>query len=341
MNLGLLFPFRNPPQWRVDWPEFYAEQLRQIQVAEDLGYDTAWLTEHHFAEDGYAPSLLPIAANVAARTRQIRIGTFLILLPLHNALRVAEDAATVDILSNGRLDLGFGQGYAPNEFEGFGISRRERASRLREGVEVVRGAFTQSPFSYSGKHYQIKDIELSPPPVQSPHPPIWVGARAPTGVKRAARLGCHFLGTWGPALQELYDQTLVEEGRDPANFGATQLHFTYVAATREQAFDDCQEHLHYLLTWYSKWATAAADIEGDPLASPVPPASELRNLDPTRPNAPMVGTPDDVARLLLEHTSASRTTHIVLCMHMPGLAPDKTQRSMELFAKEVASSLRH
>ena len=112
------------------------------------------------AEDGYAPSLLPIAANVAARTHQIRIGTFLILLPLHNALRVAEDAATVDILSNGRLDLGFGQGYAPNEFEGFGISRRERASRLREGVEVVRGAFTQSPFSYSGKHYQIKDIEL-------------------------------------------------------------------------------------------------------------------------------------------------------------------------------------
>ena len=93
MNVGLLFPFRNPPRWRVDWTSLYAEQLRQIQLAEELGYDTAWLTEHHFAEDGYSPSLLPIAAAVAAQTQRIRIGTFLILLPLHNAVRVAEDAA--------------------------------------------------------------------------------------------------------------------------------------------------------------------------------------------------------------------------------------------------------
>jgi alkanesulfonate monooxygenase SsuD/methylene tetrahydromethanopterin reductase-like flavin-dependent oxidoreductase (luciferase family) len=172
MNVGLLFPFRNPPQWRKPFPQFYAEQLRQTQVAEELGYDTIWLTEHHFAEDGYSPSLLPIAGAIAGMTSRVRIGTFLLLLPLHNAVRVAEDAATVDIIANGRFDLGLGQGYSPAEFEGYGIPRNERASRLEEGVEVIRGMWTQDPFSYHGKHYNLKNIRLVPKPAQTPHPPL-------------------------------------------------------------------------------------------------------------------------------------------------------------------------
>ena len=142
MNIGLLFPFRNPPQWRKPFPQFYAEQLKQMQIAEALGFDTIWLTEHHFAEDGYSPSLLPIAGAVAGMTSRVRIGTFLLLLPLHNAVRVAEDAATVDIIANGRFDLGLGQGYSIGEFEGYGISRKERASRMEEGIEVIRGMWT-------------------------------------------------------------------------------------------------------------------------------------------------------------------------------------------------------
>ena len=149
MDVGLLFPFRNPPQWRTPWPQFYAEQLKQTQIAEELGYDTVWLTEHHFAEDGYSPSLLPIASAVATLTSRVRIGTFLLLLPLHNAVRVGEDAATVDIISNGRFDMGFGQGYSPSEFEGYGIPRKQRASLLEEGIEVIRGMWTQDPFSYT------------------------------------------------------------------------------------------------------------------------------------------------------------------------------------------------
>ena len=164
MDVGLLFPFRNPPQWRTPWPQFYAEQLKQTQIAEELGYDTIWLTEHHFAEDGYSPSLLPIASAVATMTSRVRIGTFLLLLPLHNAVRVGEDAATVDIISNGRFDMGFGTRQArpnapsppvdsPSEFEGYGIPRKQRASLLEEGIEVIRGMWTQDPFSYEGKHF--------------------------------------------------------------------------------------------------------------------------------------------------------------------------------------------
>jgi alkanesulfonate monooxygenase SsuD/methylene tetrahydromethanopterin reductase-like flavin-dependent oxidoreductase (luciferase family) len=109
LNVGLLFPFRNPPAWRKPFADFYADQIAQTRLAEDLGYDEIWLTEHHFAEDGYSPAILPIASAIAAVTRRIRIGTYLVLLPLHNAVRVAEDAATIDIISNGRFDLGVGQ----------------------------------------------------------------------------------------------------------------------------------------------------------------------------------------------------------------------------------------
>src|SRR5205085_7172944 len=109
--------------------------------------DTVWLTEHHFAEDGYSPSLLTLAGAVAASTRRVRIGTFLLLLPLHNAVRVAEDAATVDVISRGRFDLGVGKGYAPHEFRGYGISLKERPSRLEAGIDVLRGIWTQDPSS--------------------------------------------------------------------------------------------------------------------------------------------------------------------------------------------------
>ena len=108
MKFGLVEDFRNPPQWQRPYPELYQDLLDQIAHLEDLGYDNIWLTEHHFTEDGYNPSLFPTAAAIAARTQRIRIGTFIVLLPFQHPVRVAEDATSVDIFSNGRFDLGVG-----------------------------------------------------------------------------------------------------------------------------------------------------------------------------------------------------------------------------------------
>ena len=146
--------------------------FRKPCLAEELGYDHVCTTEHHFYDDAWSPSLLPILSAIAQRTRRIRLGTFIIILPFHHPVRVAEDAATVDILSKGRLDLGVGQGYVVSEFESFRIARNQRGGRVEEGVELIRRCFTEENFSFDGKYYQMKNVNLTPKPVQKPYPPI-------------------------------------------------------------------------------------------------------------------------------------------------------------------------
>src|SRR3954465_2546707 len=153
VDVGLMFSFRSTDRGR-SFVDVYRDELALIREAEELGFDTVWLTEHHFAEDGYSPSITPISAAVAPTTERIRIGFNLLLLPLHHAVQLAEDLATIDVLSNGRLDVGLGQGYALHEFAGYGIARAERLSRFLEGLDVVEGLWTNDVFSYHGKRYQ-------------------------------------------------------------------------------------------------------------------------------------------------------------------------------------------
>jgi probable F420-dependent oxidoreductase len=336
MNVGLLFSFRNPPQWRRPWADVYESQLEQVRLAEELGYDTVWLTEHHFAEDGYSPSLLTIAGAVAATTRRVRIGTFLLLLPLHNAVRVAEDAATVDVISRGRLDLGIGKGYAPHEFRGYGIPLRERASRFDEGIEVLRGMWAKDPFSFAGQHYRLEDVRLMPKPVQQPHPPLWIGAQGRKAVDRAARLGCNYLGIGDASA---YDEALRRHGRNPADFSVAQIAWVHLAPSREQGWDEAQEHAHWMLSVYGKWLAEAGEAHAPASIFVPPPAAELRRTSARLLFRPIVGPPSEVGEALEAFTGKVRTTHLVLAMHLPGLDPKLSRRSMETFAREIMPHL--
>jgi alkanesulfonate monooxygenase SsuD/methylene tetrahydromethanopterin reductase-like flavin-dependent oxidoreductase (luciferase family) len=148
MRFGVMFDFRNPDPWRKPDPAFYRAQLDEITRLDELGYDHVWLTEHHFVNDGYNPSVLPTAAAIAARTSRIRIGTFVLLMPFHDPVRVAEDAICVDILSGGRFDLGVGQGYRAEEFAAFNIPRRERSTRMAEGIDLIHRLFTEREVTF-------------------------------------------------------------------------------------------------------------------------------------------------------------------------------------------------
>jgi alkanesulfonate monooxygenase SsuD/methylene tetrahydromethanopterin reductase-like flavin-dependent oxidoreductase (luciferase family) len=173
-TFGILHDFRQPLPHTRGYPEFYAECLDEVAEAERLGFETVWLSEHHFTPDGMPPSPLVLAAAVAARTTTIRIGTSVLVLPLHHPLRVAEDAAAVDLLSGGRLVLGVGQGYAEHEFAAFGVDRRRRGPRLDEAVGVLRD------WAHDG-------VPVTPSPDRTV--PLYVGGVTEKGLRRAVRLG--------------------------------------------------------------------------------------------------------------------------------------------------------
>jgi probable F420-dependent oxidoreductase len=336
VNFGLMISFRNSSRNELSYSELYRKHLDLAAEAEQMGFDTIWLTEHHFVEDGYSPSLLPLAAAIASRTRKIRIGTFVLLMPLHNPLHVAEDAATVDVLSNGRLDLGLGQGYIPREFTGYNIPREERSRRLREGVEIVRRAFTEDRVTFEGKCYTVRDVTLYPKPVQKPHPPIWIGARSRPATERAARNGYHLAGT-GAHQAEIYRQALRAAGRNPDEFNISQLRFGFIAAKKEKAWDECEHALHYLMTRYGQWIAEANDIPGDENFTKVPPVGQLRKAE-TATFELMVGTPDDAIAQLeaMEHYC----THFAFGLALPGIDPRKVRASMKLFAEKVIPHFR-
>lgn len=173
----------------------YQEMIEDCQYAEELGFDSLWLTEHHFWYDGYCPSLLVGMAALAGATKKIRIASGVVLLPMHDPVRVAEQAATVDQLSGGRVILGFANGYRDVEFDGFGLRRRDRGARLTEQFEILTRAWSQERFSFSGKHFNYRDVSIAPRPLQNPHPPVFVGTSpvyAPA-VARAGRFGFSLL----------------------------------------------------------------------------------------------------------------------------------------------------
>ena len=169
--------------------EVYDHHVALAELAEEVGFDGIWVTEHHFRDYGTVPSLGTMLGYLAARTERLRLGSGVYVLPLHDPIQVAEETAQLDVLSGGRLEFGVGRGYQSIEFDGFGIDLAEARDRFDESLDVIRGLWTEPRFSYEGKYYQVGDVELVPWPVQQPHPPIHVAAVSPETVELYAARG--------------------------------------------------------------------------------------------------------------------------------------------------------
>jgi len=214
MHFGLAYDLRNSLARPRPFADIYADFLRQVEWADAHGFQSVSLPEHHFTEDGYLPSPLVAAAAVAARTSRMRIEIGLTLLPLKHPVQLAEDAAVVDILSNGRLDLMVGGGYVADEFAGYGISMAERGRRMEEGVQIIKRCWTEEAFSFQGRIWQLENVRMSPKPVQRPHPPLLMGGASPAAARRAARLADGFRPT-NQKLFGIWWQEMVRLGKDP------------------------------------------------------------------------------------------------------------------------------
>jgi len=172
----------------------YHDFINYVVEAERLGFSSVFLVEHHFTGFGQVSASVNLLTYLAARTDRIRLGTAVVVLPWHNPILVAEQAATLDLLSNGRLDFGVGKGYRSYEFSGFCIAPEEATERFEEAMEVIRKAWTtQGRFSYQGKRWRFDNVLVEPSPIQQPHPPFWLGAGSADSIRRAAREGYNLL----------------------------------------------------------------------------------------------------------------------------------------------------
>ncbi len=172
----------------------YADYIDYVCAAERLGLHSVFIVEHHFTGHAQVSASLDLLSFLAARTRRIRLGTAVVVLPWHNPVLVAEQAATLDLLSNGRLDFGVGKGYRDYEFTGFGIPQAEATERFDEAMEVIRKAWSGAGrFSHHGNRWHFENVVVEPAPVQRPHPPFWLGAGSEESIRRAAREGYNLL----------------------------------------------------------------------------------------------------------------------------------------------------
>ena len=191
MKLGLYFDLRNPSPWARPWPEVYGRALDLVVEAENLGAGSVWFSEHHLFTDGYLPQPLTFAAAAAARTTRVRIGTAVLVAALRPAVLVAEEAAVIDQLSGGRLELGIGAGYSVPEYELYGADISKRYGLTDAAVREIR--------------HLLDDGIVTPPAAQNPFP-IWLGYQGPQGAKRAGRLGVGLLSLDRALLERRHSQ---------------------------------------------------------------------------------------------------------------------------------------
>jgi probable F420-dependent oxidoreductase len=333
LRVGVTFGLRNPETSGEGWGEFYARSLDLFEEIDELGFDAIWLSEHHFAADGYCPSVMAVAAAVAARTRRVRIGTNIMVLPIHHPLRLAEDGATVDAISNGRFELGVGAGYREEEFDTFGVPLSERGGRLREGIELIRSAWTDPVVDYHGKHFHADGLTVRPQPVQSP-PPIWIGGRAEVATRRAGRIGDGFIISRGREQVRWFCEAAEEAGRDADSLGLATIRIVHVAETPEQALEEIGEGLLYHENGYSSWFKKAGDLEHEKDLAGFGSIAELPA------ERYVLGTPDSVVEQILELQQAYGFNELILWGRLPGVPWEVARRSLRRISEEVLPRLR-
>ncbi|MEU0479064.1 LLM class flavin-dependent oxidoreductase [Streptosporangium sp. NPDC006013] len=225
--------------------DVYDYHLELVELAEELGFHGVRLAEHHFRDYGVVPNLFTMLAAMAARTERLRLGTGIVVLPLHNPIHVAEEAAMVDVLSGGRLELGIGRGYQSFEFEGFGIDLAEARDRFNEALEVILGLWGSPTFRHEGKFYRTgTEVELAPRPLQTPFPPIHVAAVSPETVTMYAERGLPILADPAAPFRkvvkaaETWRTTAELAGHDVTGHELVVARSVYVAATAEAARED-------------------------------------------------------------------------------------------------------
>ena len=344
MEIGLFFQL---PAWPDQRPaDRYEDTLRQIELGDTLGFSVAWLAELHFESTrGVMPSPFLVAAAAAQRTQRIGLGTAVVLLPLHNPLRLAEETAMLDHLSGGRLRLGIGRGHRRQQYGGFGIDVAERGSRFDEALEVMRRAWGPEPLRYRGRHFRYDGISVVPKPLQQPHPPLLMAANSDESVETAIALEIPVMMATVTATPEQIEAR--SRRYRSALPGAPERDIAllvpiHVAETEALARRDAEaSHLSYYhdLARLARADSAGGPPTGSPLAGRIERFASM-TFETAAASDTVVGAPETVLRRLTDLHARYRCGHIMGWFSFGGRIPhDRVLASMRLFAEEVVPGL--
>ena len=339
MDFGTFHLFERPEN-RTD-QEMINEQLYLMEAAEDLGFSSVWAAEHHFGDYGICPNAVMALTAVARRTKTIRLGTGIVVLPLHNPLRAAEELAFLDNVSGGRLDVGLGRGYRAKELGAYDVDMAQTRAIFKEGIELMLEAWTKDRATYHGQYFNIDNLEVRPRPVQQPHPRTWVGSLSPETFELVGKMGANLLFTPRfapdeniPEQVKQYKASLIARGEDPASKRIGALRFVYVADTMEQARDEFRGPW----TWFNGEAGRQNAPEPGSVQATDPRYQRNRTVsfdEREQAGSLLVGDPDHVIRKLEEMQKTWNLTNLILWTRVGGLSTEKILHSMELTSKYI------
>jgi alkanesulfonate monooxygenase SsuD/methylene tetrahydromethanopterin reductase-like flavin-dependent oxidoreductase (luciferase family) len=320
VRVGLYVDMRNAPPWRRPWGRHYRRWLDRFAEAERLGADVIWLTEHHFFEDGYLPQCWTLAAAIAARTERIRIGSAVALLPLHRPIEVAEQLALVDVISDGRIEPGFGVGYRKPEYLAFAGDFKRRYHVYEESIRELRQLWGEEPGA---------ERVITPGPIQRPVP-IWGGFQGPQGARLAGRLGLG-LQSAEPGLLEPYLEGLAA-GEHPISTARMSASYEFfVTDDPEKTWAEIGDHVMYRWNSYNRYMYEGTRRESDPTPHYDTAAIKRRFL---------LGSAAQIADAIRARVGNLPVTDVYTWSDYPGLPDDLVDQHIEAVLTQVAPLLR-
>lgn len=340
MEIGLFTEFQSPPG--MDEAQAFDEALAQVTAAEALGFDSVWLAEIHFQKGrSVLSSPLVIATAIAARTQRLRIGIAVQILPLAHPLHLAEDVATVDHLSKGRLDFGVGRSGLPEHYEGFNVAHTESRARFNETLEILVKAWTEERFTYEGKYFQYRNVCVTPKPFQKPHPPLRVAATTQETYAVVGHMGLPiFIAVRTTSISDLkrfiggYHEGWREAGH-PGRGEVSLIVPVYLTDDGRRAREEAEAStMHFFRSIAEALGRGGTRREE---------AARLGRMsyDEILEELVVYGSPDTVTTRLLELREALGYSSLSVWMNVGGRIPhERVLGSMRLFAERVMPRLR-
>ncbi len=314
---------------------YYPEFLEEVMLGEKLGFDSVWLEEHHGVKNHYWPSPLVGLAGIATRTERILLGTDVLVMPFYHPVRVAEDAAMLDVISGGRFILGTAIGYKPDEFALYQVPLEKRGASFEEAVQLIRLLWTEEEVRFEGKYFRIDGLKIEPRGSNGSHPPLWLGGWGDLSLKRAARYGDAWLP--GPtagldkllSAQQTYRNCLREIGADASSYPIPLTREVVIAATDEKARAMAEEHL--LINYRDEYGGGEwkHPLIGDEDSAPVDQFEELSK------DRFLVGSPETIITRLQRFVDTFCVDHLICRLYFPGMPHNFIMNELKLLADEV------